>query len=51
MGNDIKGKKLDREEFRKAMDVYYEMAGWNPETGFPTTAKLAELDLEWLMPG
>ena len=29
------------------MEIYYEMAGWDPKTGFPMQAKLAELDLEW----
>jgi aldehyde:ferredoxin oxidoreductase len=44
----LQGKKLDREEFQRALRLYYQIAGWDPETGFPTEAKLAELDLEWV---
>jgi aldehyde:ferredoxin oxidoreductase len=43
----MKGEKLDRERFRVALETYYQMAGWDPQTGAPTKAKLAELDLEW----
>lgn len=32
----------------KAMETYYEMMGWDPETGVPGRGKLAELDLDWL---
>ena len=44
----LKGKRIDREEFSKAVKVYYEMMGWDPETGVPKRAKLTELDLDWL---
>jgi aldehyde:ferredoxin oxidoreductase len=37
-----------KEQFSKAIETYYEMMGWDPETGVPKTAKLAELDLGWL---
>jgi aldehyde:ferredoxin oxidoreductase len=43
-----KGAKLDKGQFNKALQLYYEMMGWNRETGTPTTAKLDELDLEWV---
>ncbi|RMF87717.1 MAG: aldehyde ferredoxin oxidoreductase [Nitrospinota bacterium] len=46
----LKGKKLDRKEFAEALRLYYQMAGWDPDTGYPTRAKLAELDLDWLAP-
>jgi len=46
----LKGKKIDREEFLKAMETYYEMMGWDSETGIPKNGKLAELDLDWLTP-
>lgn len=29
------------------LDEYYRQRGWDPATGFPTAAKLAELGLEW----
>lgn len=43
----IKGQYIDREEFKTAIALYYEMAGWDAE-GKPTRAKLVELGLEWL---
>ncbi len=46
----LKGQKIDRNQFRDALNLYYRMAGWDPDTGRPTRAKLAELDLEWLHP-
>jgi aldehyde:ferredoxin oxidoreductase len=49
-GGTLKGKKIDREEFLKALETYYEMMGWDPETGVPKRVKLDELDLDWLSP-
>ena len=48
MGGALKGVSIDREEFARMLNLYYDMVGWDRETGFPTPAKLAELDLEWL---
>jgi len=42
-----KGQKLDKEELRKSIKLYYEMAGWGAD-GAPTRGKLAELDLFWI---
>ncbi|MBE0477761.1 aldehyde ferredoxin oxidoreductase family protein, partial [Candidatus Aerophobetes bacterium] len=42
-----KGQKLDREKLKEAVDLYYEMAGWNDD-GVPTKGRLAELDLFWV---
>jgi aldehyde:ferredoxin oxidoreductase len=42
----LKGQRIDPAEFLAARRVYYQMAGWDPETGHPTAAKLAELGLE-----
>ncbi|MBC7190347.1 aldehyde ferredoxin oxidoreductase family protein [Candidatus Aerophobetes bacterium] len=42
-----KGQKLDREKLKEAVDLYYQMAGWN-EDGVPTKGRLAELDLWWV---
>jgi aldehyde:ferredoxin oxidoreductase len=41
----LKGSRVDPAEFLAARRTYYEMAGWDPETGRPTAAKLAELDV------
>ena len=45
----LEGEKLDREEFERALTLYYQMAGWD-EQGVPTKARLAELELEWATP-
>jgi len=42
----LKGERVDPEQFLAARRLYYEMAGWDPETGRPTTAKLAELAVD-----
>jgi aldehyde:ferredoxin oxidoreductase len=40
-----KGCKLNREEYDKLLDEYYEARGWDMKTGEPTPAKLASLGL------
>jgi aldehyde:ferredoxin oxidoreductase len=42
----LEGQRIDPAEFLTARRTYYEMAGWDPETGRPTAAKLAELGVE-----
>src|SRR5213594_519149 len=42
----LKGHFVDPGEFLSARRTYYEMAGWDPETGTPTATKLAELGVE-----
>jgi len=42
------GVALTQEEFTHARATYYELAGCDPSTGYPTRAKLADLGLEWL---
>ncbi|MGQ9646912.1 MAG: aldehyde ferredoxin oxidoreductase family protein [Thermodesulfobacteriota bacterium] len=48
-GGTLKGKKIDKEQFSKAVETYYEMMGWDPESGIPKKEKLAELDIDWLI--
>jgi aldehyde:ferredoxin oxidoreductase len=43
----LKGIRVDPEAFTKARRLYYQMEGWDPDTGWPTFAKLAELGIEW----
>jgi aldehyde:ferredoxin oxidoreductase len=43
----LKGVRVDPEAFAKARRLYYQMEGWDPETGWPTYARLAELGIEW----
>ena len=43
-----KGAKINKEQFQNALHLYYEMMGWDPETGAPSATKLLELDLGWI---
>lgn len=47
-GGATDGVKLSHEEMDKAQDLYYQMSGWNVETGNPTRAKLEELGVSWV---
>lgn len=40
-----KGERLQKDKFGKMLDEYYELRGWDKDTGLPTKAKLEELDL------
>lgn len=42
------GVALTTEEFEHARDTYYRLAGCDPDTGYPTRARLADLGLEWV---
>jgi aldehyde:ferredoxin oxidoreductase len=42
----LTGIKLDRDEFEKALDTYYEMMGWDIATGVPRDAKLYQLNIK-----
>jgi len=41
-----KGKTIDRNEFEKMKDEYYQLRGWDVPTGLQTRKKLEELGLE-----
>jgi len=43
----LQGVRIDPGEFGRALRLYSEMEGWDPDTGWPTFAKLAELGIEW----
>jgi aldehyde:ferredoxin oxidoreductase len=43
----LKDVRIDPELFARCLRLYYQMEGWDPETGWPTFAKLAELGIEW----
>jgi aldehyde:ferredoxin oxidoreductase len=47
-GGKSDGRKIDRDEWLKHRDVYYQMAGWNVETGNPTAETMERLGLEWV---
>ena len=40
-----KGEVVDREKFESLKDEYYQLRGWDVPTGFPTVARLEQLDL------
>ena len=42
-----RGQKITNEELQSMLDNYYELRGWDRETGIPTTAKLRELGLHY----
>lgn len=44
----LKGEGISKEKFKKALISYYQMMGWNPDTGVPTKSKIEELDIEWV---
>ena len=41
-------KVFEEDDFEKAIELYYDMIGCNPETGRPDRGKLLELGLEWV---
>ena len=43
----LAGQKIDEKAFRQAIDLYYEVCGWD-SNGRPGHAKLVDLDLEWI---
>ncbi len=47
-GGPTHGVALKEEELKRAVDVYYEMAGWEVQSGAPTREKLEELGLKWV---
>ncbi|MEM2905217.1 MAG: aldehyde ferredoxin oxidoreductase family protein [Candidatus Bathyarchaeia archaeon] len=44
----LSGVPYTREDFLEAKRLYYQMMGWDRETGVPTAAKLHELDIGWV---
>ena len=45
--NGEEGAAIAEEEMRDAIRLYYDVQGWDHETGAPTRAKLLELSLDW----
>jgi aldehyde:ferredoxin oxidoreductase len=44
----LKGQRIDPQEFQDAIELYYELSGWD-KNGKPTRGKLVDLNLEWLI--
>ena len=47
-GGPTDGQSVDRSKFDAALEMYYEMAGWDAETGNPTRETLENLELGWV---
>ncbi len=45
----LKDKEIGKQTMHQALQTYYKMAGWDPERAVPTTEKLQELDLGWVV--
>jgi aldehyde:ferredoxin oxidoreductase len=43
------GTPLDPEVFTKALDLYYQIRNWNPQTGCPNPGLLYDLGLGWVV--
>ncbi len=41
----IKGRKIERDKFEEWKTTYYQLEGWDPDTGWPTRATLESLEL------
>lgn len=44
----LAGTAIDREEWQQALNLYYQMSGWDAITGNPTRSKYEELGLSWI---
>lgn len=44
----LKGERIDEKAFRDAINLYYELSGWD-KNGNPLKGKLVELNLNWLV--
>jgi aldehyde:ferredoxin oxidoreductase len=42
------GATVDRATVAEALEVYYRLAGWDPETGNPTRTTLEDVGLSWV---
>ena len=45
------GEAIPETDMRDAIDLYYELLGWDKDTGIPTRSRLIQLGLEWCVEG
>ncbi|MHB0876173.1 MAG: aldehyde ferredoxin oxidoreductase family protein [Anaerolineae bacterium] len=45
----LAGETVDRDEFARAKSLFYELSGWDADSGEPKQATLIDLDLDWLL--
>ncbi|ACV69603.1 aldehyde ferredoxin oxidoreductase family protein [Desulfohalobium retbaense] len=43
----LAGQKIDEQELRDAIELYYKVCGWDQE-GRPSHARLVDLDIDWI---
>jgi aldehyde:ferredoxin oxidoreductase len=48
LGPDGPGQPIVPADLKAALSLYYEMMGWDPDSGVPRPAKLHELDIGWV---
>lgn len=48
-GGTSDGWEFSEDELSQALDIYYEMAGWDMKSGYPTQDTLQKIGLEWLV--
>ena len=46
-GGPIDGQVVNEKQFLECREYYYELNGWDKDTGNPNRTKLNELGLEW----
>ena len=44
----LKNSPIDPEELQTAVHTFYELSGWDADSGLPTTEKLEELGIGWV---
>jgi len=45
-----KGRTLDRDEYDTMLSEFYDLRGWDPESGLQTADKLERLELSDIIP-
>lgn len=48
-GGPSDGVHLDKDEFKRALDTFYQIAQWDPKSGNPTEGALMRTSLNWLI--
>jgi aldehyde:ferredoxin oxidoreductase len=47
-GGPSDGYVINQDEWQRAVETYYAMCGWDPQTGYPTRVKLEALGIGWV---
>ena len=49
IGGPTDGQSISKNELISMLDDYYEICGWDKETGIPTKKRLGELGLDFII--